>query len=137
MSLTTYLKTTKHLFASLVSVFKPLPPIETQIDVLEKMGEAEGDKLYVENVRAFFGVTKEDAALLCEQGVQEGFFQRHWALLCGNTNCRRVILESVDLNTLTGEVSCENCSDLEEDISTFEVNSLDKLLFYTSRTHGK
>lgn len=136
MSFHTYLKTTRHLLSSLISVFRPMPSLEVQAAVLDKMEETNGGKLYVENVRAFLGISTDEAEQICEQGVANGIFERKVAILCKNDGCRRVIGE-ISAKTLQAEVVCENCHDLGEEDYAFEVEGLDKLPYYTLNTYGK
>ena len=100
------------------------------MEILEKLADG---KLYVENVRAFLNIPRENALFLCEQGVREHLFERKTGLLCAN--CKRTIFEAVDLKGIPERVVCTNCEDLEEEEFEFSSNLLDTLPFYTLVQH--
>ena len=123
-----YSSTIKDLFSNFLFMFRPMPSVEKQADII---GQMKDGKLYLENVRAFFNMSTDNARFLCEQLVKEGTFQRHWAFLCKNSSCRRVIYETTDLINTPAKISCENCQDLEEEEYEFTTEFLDKIPFYT------
>jgi hypothetical protein len=127
MSLTSYFETIKSLSANFFWTIHPSPPSEKQLQVLESM---EPDKLYVENVRHFFGVSKENAEFLCEEATKEGLLKRKIGLLCLNDH--NVILAVDHENEIPEEVKCDICEDMQRDRSIFESAELGRIVFYTS-----
>jgi hypothetical protein len=128
MSLTTFYRIIKNLTVNCIQAFKLNQKLTDQIAVLQKM---ENDKLFVENVRQFFNITKENAEFLCEQGVREGIFEKRIGVLC--SNCNGMIYSSEFGNILPDVVVCENCKELGVGNYKFATSSLDKITFYTFR----
>lgn len=53
--------------------------LDRQRDIIE---EIDPERIYVENVRAFFKLPNPAARLLCELAVREGAFERRIGVLC-------------------------------------------------------
>ncbi len=88
-------------------------------------------KIYVENVRAFFGIPFSVATWLCDMAVREGYFERCTALLCPNDE--RVLSEVCDGDSFSpSQVSCTVCEALEL-TSVFEARECRKIPFYRLR----
>ena len=115
---------TKNFFWS----FHPSPDLKTQLKAIRAM---ESDKLYVENVRQFFGVPTENAEFLCEQAVNIGILVKKFGLLCPND--KNIIFVFDDkTERLPEHITCETCESLEREQSTFDINDLDRIVFYQS-----
>jgi len=84
--------------------------VERRRRLLEYTGEPA--RIYVENVRAFFGVSHGVAKLMCELGVRQGLFERCEAFMCPHD--ARVIFERCDEEVAApASLPCEVCEALE------------------------
>jgi hypothetical protein len=124
-----YFKTIKSVARNLRWTFHRTPSTEHQLKILELM-ESQPDKLFVENVRAFFDVPKENAEYLCEQAVKAGLLTKKTGLSCPND--QRIIAVLDEEVPLPESVSCEVCEDLEREQTTFNTSDLNRVLFYQS-----
>jgi len=98
-------------------------------DLLRSTGEPA--RIYVENVRSFFGLPTGVAKLLCEIAVNQGMFERCIAILCPNDS--RVLTDICGDEELQQEnVSCEVCESLERP-HVFPTNECRRLPFYRLR----
>lgn len=87
-------------------------------------------KLYVENVREFFGVSFKNAQFLCEEGTREGLLVRKIGLLCPNDQRIIYVVEN-EHSEPPEEIACDVCEDLERERSSFKPSELDRVMFYT------
>lgn len=101
--------------------------VRRKAELIEK---TDPNRIWVENVRAFFGVPTGTARHFCEVAVREGAFVKKRALLCGNEDCRRVILSGDPDDPLPPTIECENCRDLEREPSSFLAADLPTMDFY-------
>lgn len=87
-------------------------------------------RIYVENVRAFFGVTTRIATALCELAVREGYFDRCTAVMCPNDD--RILFEDCedDATGVPDRVICEVCEALENEPFEFPIDDCHTLPFY-------
>ena len=107
--------------------FHRSPGRETQLKIMEML-EAEPDKLYVENVRAFFDVPRENAEYLCDQAVKAGILVKKIGLSCPND---QRIIAVLDGNVAPDEIiSCDVCQSLEMEKSSFNPGELGQITFY-------
>lgn len=79
------------------------------------------ERIYVENVRSFFGINHRFAKYLCELAVNEGYFEKQCGARCPNSDCNRIIATAGNLESLPPVVHCESCLLDEQDSSTFSI----------------
>jgi hypothetical protein len=71
--------------------------------------ETDPGRIYVENVRSFFGFPKKAARALCKFAVMEGLLEEWITVDCPNMQCRRSIAEVSFQDELKDEYKCTNC----------------------------
>ncbi|RKF36068.1 hypothetical protein BCY89_28020 [Sphingobacterium siyangense] len=100
--------------------------------------ETDPDKIYVENIRSFFGVTNRMAKAMCEFAVKAGHFTKHIGFICPNVNCKKIIIEFSFKEVLEmDEVECLNCLLREEQNSKWDILDIEKIEFYRLNKGGK
>lgn len=67
------------------------------------------DRIHVESVREFFGVSRTMAETLCNLAVREGLFEKRVAVYCPNDECERVLATFAPNEKLPKEYYCELC----------------------------
>lgn len=93
----------------------------------------DGPRIYVENVRSFFGMSERVARALCEFAVRQGLFERCVGVRCPNDD--RILIDQCDPSVaLPQTVDCEACEASEEDSHVFTVSDCKTITFY--RLHG-
>jgi hypothetical protein len=101
--------------------------IGKKMDIIEN---TDPDRIYVENIRAFYNLPFSAAKTFCEIAVRENIFKKKIALFCPNDDCRRVI-KSYDAAEKQDEtVICLQCQLKENDNFCFETKNLKKEIFY-------
>jgi len=94
----------------------------------EQIEQLDPQRIYVENVRSFFGIPYRAAHFLCELAVRERVLARRFGILC--PQCQR-ILTSVDSEAdVPVHLTCEVCERNECERYAFDSNELRALLFY-------
>lgn len=88
------------------------------------------DKIYVENIRSFFGFSFRIATFYCDLAVRAGYFSKHKGYICANKNCQKIILEKDFKETIPKELNCTNCEIREEENYLFDTNRLNQIVFY-------
>ena len=95
------------------------------------LSRTDPDRIYVENIRSFFSIPKSWASFFCELAVREGVFGKKVGVLCGNDDCRRIILTVDDSADAPATLVCEVCEALDVPAEgTFETKNLDQISFY-------
>ncbi|WP_149914267.1 hypothetical protein [Sphingobacterium cavernae] len=97
------------------------------------------DKIYVENIRSFFGFSYRVAKFFCDLAVRAGFFTKHIGYICPNSNCKKMIFENEFAKTSPFNLSCSNCEIREEENHVFYAHKLNTVVFYrlVREEHGK
>jgi len=104
--------------------------VEKRRRLLHYTGEPQ--RIYIENVRSFFGVSYRIAKGLCELGVREGLLDRCEAVLCPHD--QRVLLDlCAGDDEGSFEITCKVCEGLEIEPSSFAVQDCKRLVFYRLR----
>ena len=96
----------------------------------ELLERTDPDRIYVENIRSFFGFPFPVAKALCELAVREGLFVRRVGLLCPNDPCRRLILALSPDEAVPATVNCQVCEVDERDPHEFPADALTHIVFY-------
>jgi hypothetical protein len=100
---------------------------------LDAIASIDPTHVYVENVRAVFGISNGLARRLCELGVKEGFFERRVQVLCPDNV---VAAEAETEELLPHEVHCWREIDGDFEEVTYETDGLQKMEFYIYRQEG-
>lgn len=104
--------------------------VEKRRKLLEYTGEP--NRIYVENVRSFFGVSTFVAKALCDLAVRRGLFERCSGILCPHDE--RILFESCDPDSALPEtVTCSVCEALEIEPNAFSSRECRELSFYRVR----
>ena len=99
--------------------------VRNKLNVLEHI---DPDRIYVENIRAFYGLPFFMAKFLCELAVREGVFLKRFGVECPNEG--RLILTVGSKTELPRAVRCRNCELLEEERFEFDLQSCQIVEFY-------
>jgi len=95
---------------------------------LELIGNTEPERIYVENIRSFYGITTPVAHFFCEMAVKENLFEKMHGVEC--PNCNRII-DSARFETSFPEIIyCETCQLLERDRYEFRKSECVVTPFY-------
>lgn len=111
-------------------------PLGTAVEKRRRLLEYTGEpaRIYVENVRSFFGVSHRVAQKMCDLAVRQGLFERCLAFLCPRDE--RVIFEACGPDAAApSHLMCEVCEALEEP-SDFESTQCRRMPYYRLRTAG-
>jgi hypothetical protein len=90
--------------------------------------QTDPERIYVENVRAFFGLPHSAARFLCEEAVREGFFEKRIGLIC--PSCGRILTSEAPGESGEGAVSCASCLSDERDQWEFPRSEVSTIEFY-------
>jgi len=103
-------------------------------EYLHKIERLNPGKIYVENIRSIFGVSRVDARTWCEMAVSAHLFERRIGLVCPNQSCNgRIIADFNSYNSIPDEISCSTCEVEGNETSTYKTANLSKVEFYKLR----
>jgi hypothetical protein len=95
------------------------------------------DRIDVENVRSFFGLTTDLARGLCDLAVRDGVLEKFIAIECPNSLCRRT-LTTVSLDeSLEDEYLCVNCEFAGREPYIFDSEDVKTRVLYRLDRHSK
>jgi hypothetical protein len=94
----------------------------------ELIDQLDPDRIYIENVRSFFGLPFSAARLLCEQAVRERLFLRRLGVLC--PTCNRILLVVSSPDEIPKTVRCELCEMGDREPHEFDRSDLRTIEFY-------
>ena len=94
----------------------------------EQIRKTDPDRIYVENVRSFFGMTTPLARTLCELAVKEGVFERRVAAICPTDH--RVITTYTSKKEIPERLKCTTCELNEEEKYEFDDAELKLETYY-------
>jgi predicted RNA-binding Zn-ribbon protein involved in translation (DUF1610 family) len=105
-------------------------------DVISKFVQSKGriiqstnpSRIYVENVRSFFGIPTSMARLLCSMAVKARFFNHRIGFLCNN--CSSIIVSYADQEQQDEMFTCEKCEFNEVENYHFKRKDLSTIDFY-------
>jgi len=83
----------------------------------ELLEHVDPDRIYVENVRSFLGVSEPIARFLCEQAARDGQFNKKVGVVC--VTCDRIVVSIDADDTYPEDLTCEICEDLERESEDF------------------
>jgi len=81
----------------------------------ELLENTDPNRIYVENIRAFFNIPTRLARWLCNLAVNEGSFEHYYVVICPNEECERVIVEVAENEKVPTQIACEVCEGLGRD----------------------
>ena len=96
-------------------------------DLLER---TDPERVYVEDVRSFFGVTTGIARQWCRLAVREGLFEERIALLCPEHKQLLASVSSGDSAEPDAHFTCEVCEDDQIRDEPYGVDELRRITFY-------
>lgn len=92
------------------------------------MEQTDPERIYVENIRSFFGFPYRVAFLLCEAAVKEGIFEKRVGLAC--PKCGRILTSEEPGTPSSERLACETCMADERDQWEFARSELPTVPFY-------
>lgn len=99
--------------------------IDKKMDVIER---TDPERIYIENIREFYGLPYSVARYLCELAVKRGIFRKKIGIICPND---KRIIKSFDFEPdLDEEIDCTACQIRETVNYTFKINKLNKVVYY-------
>ncbi|MDF7813591.1 hypothetical protein P1X16_19595 [Hymenobacter sp. YC55] len=104
--------------------------VQNRLNILE---HTDPNRIYVEQVRSFYGVPKFVAKYLCEKAVQKGLFVKRFGVECPNEG--RLIITAGSREELPRVIYCSNCEALEEDKYEFALEECHVEEFYKLNVH--
>lgn len=93
------------------------------------------ERIDVENVRSFFGLTTDLARGLCDLAVRDGVLEKFIAVECPNTMCRRTITTVSSDESLENEYSCVNCRFAGREPHIFDSEDVKTRVLYRLSRH--
>jgi hypothetical protein len=101
--------------------------IEKKREIIEN---TDPQRIYIENIRAFFNMPFSLAKFFCELAVKEKVFNKKIGILCPNENCERII-QSCDIDEQINEtIVCIQCELMEKVEYRFKADELERITFY-------
>ena len=97
---------------------------------LKKIEQLNPAKIFVENVRSLFRISRLEARTLCEMAVMEKLFEKRVGFICPGSCCNERILGDYNMNEIPQYIDCHICEAEENDISTYNTKDLKKIEFY-------
>jgi len=85
-------------------------------------------RIYVENIRSFFGISNRFAKFLCNFAVHEGLFKHRIGYLC--SNCNSMIKSFDEIQQAEDEFNCDKCEIEETEQFHFHKNELTTIDYY-------
>jgi len=102
-------------------------------DRLKAIEDLDPSHIYVENVRAAFGLTTGLAKRFCELAVRQGILEKRVEVLCPNNV---VAKDAASVEQLPVEVSCWEDDGGQYEERTYATNILKKMEFYVLKQGG-
>lgn len=97
----------------------------------DQIEKTDPQKIYVENIRSFFGVSTKIAQFMCDSLVKQKKLTKRIGYICPNHLCKKIIFSERHGNTLKkAEVHCINCEIRGQDSFSFDKNKLSTVIFY-------
>lgn len=103
----------------------------------DALNNIDPDRIYVENIRAFFGIPSILARLFCEMAVKQGYFVKKIAICCPNKDCERVIITVNRVAEIPEEISCLVCEANEASKYNFPIDEVERIEFYQLKKNSK
>jgi hypothetical protein len=94
----------------------------------ELIEQLDPDRIYVENVRSFFGIPSAAARFLCGLAVRDGVFVPWLGLMC--PNCERIVLSARSEDEIPSKLLCEVCEMNGCERYEFDRSELKTIVFY-------
>ncbi|RZK33295.1 MAG: hypothetical protein EOO61_15560 [Hymenobacter sp.] len=99
--------------------------VQSRLNILE---HTDPNRIYVENIRSFYGLPTFMAKFLCEMAVKEGLFAKRVGVECPNEG--RLIMTADSVDKLPRVINCSNCEALENDRHEFALSECHLVEFY-------
>jgi hypothetical protein len=99
--------------------------VQSRLNILE---QTDPNRIYVENIRSFYGLPTFAAKYLCEKAVEKGLFSKRYGVVCPNEG--RLIITAGNVSELPQTVYCSSCEVLENDRYEFALEECQVEEFY-------
>ena len=94
----------------------------------ELIERTDPERIYVENVRAFFGIPFKAAQYLCDLAVRQRIFSRKIGVTC--PGCGKILLAVNSEDEVPETITCDVCELNERDQYIFTRQELGRIIFY-------
>lgn len=95
---------------------------------LNVLKDIDPDRIYVEKIRAFYGLPFPIAKFLCDMAVQQGYFSKHIGIECPNEG--RLMKVFSDVKDVPEVLECFNCQVLDRERYVFKTSDCAHIEFY-------
>lgn len=101
---------------------------------LPKIESLNPGKIFVENVRSLFGISRVEARTWCEMAVDGKLFEKKIGLICPSPTCNdRIIAEYNSFAEIPDEITCSLCEAEGNEDTVYKTSKLNKVEFYKLR----
>lgn len=101
--------------------------LNNKAQILEKL---DSQRIYVENIRAYFGVSTKVARFMCEMAVKDKLFKKKVGVCCNNIECERILKVADNKSEIEETLLCDICLSLEREEYEFNSKDLNFIEFY-------
>jgi len=96
-----------------------------------KIEQLNPTKIFVENVRSLFKISRIEARTLCEMAVTDKLFEKRIGFICPSDSCNgRIVAEYKLGDKIPETISCTICEAEGSDQSTYLTSELKQIEFY-------
>ena len=113
-------------FSSIIDRSRVGVTVEKKRELIEK---TDPDRIYVENIRSFFGLSTKLAKFFLDFGVRQGLLEKRTALICPNRDCHRMMAD-FDATEEPSQITCDVCEAKGEENTTFDSKRCKHMEFY-------
>ncbi|WP_228853281.1 hypothetical protein [Aegicerativicinus sediminis] len=100
-----------------------LPTIFNPSKLEKAISQLNPDRIYLENIRALLGTNTTIAKLICNTAVRQGYFEKRFAVECGNEDDGRIVATYNSQEEIPETITCDLC-EMEGKKSTFKKEDL-------------
>ena len=104
--------------------------VEKKRELIEK---TDPNRIYVENIRSFFGLSTKLAKWFLDFGVRQGLLEKRVGIICPNSDCNRMISD-FPVGGEPSEITCDLCEMKGEEKTTFNSQRCTQMDFYRVRS---
>lgn len=101
--------------------------INKKISLIDQLNP---DRIYIENIRAFYNMPYFAAKIFCDMAVAEGVFRKKIGIECSNDDCGRIVLSVTKTSEIPDEIKCSTCELLERDKYIFSKSEIRTITYY-------
>lgn len=96
-----------------------------------KIEQLNPGRIFVENVRSLFNISRLEARTLCEMAVMDSLFEKRVGFICPSPGCNGRMLEDFAWDAETpATITCIICESEGQEQSTYNTADLKRIEFY-------